>query len=120
MLINKDIGKGFTEVLTPVAQATTDAYADVAGSKIDTGPRTIGSVAIVAKNTHAANDINWKILASIDDVTYVEVQAEATIQQVSVGTPYTVGPAPYRFYKVQVKSTLAGTPGTAIIHVIAK
>ena len=46
-----------TEILTPDAQATVDAYADVAGSKIDTGLRT--SVAIVLKNTHGSKSLDF-------------------------------------------------------------
>ena len=120
MQILKDSGKGFTTILTPTAQTTTNSYVDLSGSKIDTGDKGIGSLAIVLKNTHAANDINWKILGSIDDTTYVEIVAEETVQEVSTGTAYSVATAPYRYYKVQVKTTSAGNHGTAVVHVIAK
>lgn len=119
MQILKDSGKGFTTILTPSAQTTTDAYADVAGSVIDTGDKSIGSLAIVLRNTHVANDIDWKVLGSIDGSTYVEVQAEATIQQSSSGT-YSTTTAVWRYYKVQVKATVGASQGTAVAHLIAK
>jgi hypothetical protein len=105
------------EVLTPVAQATVNTYADVAGSKIDVGCKT--SLAIVCKNTHGSHSLDWKVLASIDDATYVEAQAEATLTFGSVGT-YTTTQALYRYYKVQVKSTGAGDASEATVHVISK
>jgi len=105
------------EILSPVAQATVDAYADVAGSIIDTVERE--SLAIVTENTHASKSLDWKVLGSIDGVTYVEVQAEATLAFGAVGT-YTTTMAVYRFYKVQVKSTGAGQASEATVNLIAK
>jgi hypothetical protein len=106
------------EILTPTEQATTDTYADVVGSIIDTKWRA--SLAIILKNTDTADDLDWKILGSIDGVTYVEVVAEATVQENTVGTPYAVSNPPYRYYKVQVKSTSSGNPAKATVHLIAK
>lgn len=120
MNVLKDIGKGFTELLAPDAQATINTYADVVGSKIDTAPRSGGSVAIALNNTDVANDLDWKILGSIDDDTYYEVVAEATVQEASSGTPYTISQAPYRYYKVQVKSTSGGNHAIAVVTVVAK
>jgi len=105
------------EILSPVAQATVDAYADVVGSIIDTVERE--SLAIVTQNTHGAKSLDWKVLGSIDGVTYVEVQAEATLTFGTVGT-YTTTMAVYRFYKVQVKSTGAGQASEATVNLIAK
>lgn len=119
MQILKDTGKGFTTILTPTAQTTTDNYADVSGSIIDTGDKSIGSIAIVMRNTHAANDLNWKVLGSIDGTTYIEVQAEATIQQEGSGT-YTATVSVWRYYKVQVKATVGAAQATAAVHLIAK
>ena len=105
------------EVLTPTAQTTTDDYADVTNGTIDTIDKE--SVAMVMKNTHGANAIKWKVLASIDGTTYVEVQAEATLTFGTTGT-FTSSLALYRYYKAQVKSSVGATAGTATLHVIAK
>lgn len=105
------------EILTPVAQATADAYADVVGSKIDTVDKD--SVAITTLNSDAANSLDWKVLGSIDDVSYVEVQAEATLAFGALGS-YSVAQAPFRYYKVQVKSTVPATPSEATVSAIAK
>lgn len=105
------------EVLTPSAQNSTNDYADVSGSTIDAGCRT--SVAIVCKNTHGANSLDWKVMASIDGTTYVEAQAEATLAAAAVGT-YSTSQALYRYYKVQVKSTVGGAAAQATVHVIGK
>lgn len=106
-----------SEILSPVAQATVNAYADVAGSIIDTVERE--TLAIVLQNTHGANSLDWKVLGSIDGITYVEVQAEATLAFGAVGT-YSVAKAVYRFYKVQVKATVAGSQAEATVNLIAK
>lgn len=105
------------EVLTPTAQATTNSYADVAGSQIDAA--YYDNVAIVIKNTDGADDLDWKVLASIDGTTFVEVQAEETLGE-GVTDSYTTSPVLYRYYKVQVKSTVPGSHATAAVHVIAK
>ena len=117
--ILKDTGKGFTTVLTPAAQTTTNSYADVLGSKIDTADKSIGSIAFVMQNTHVSNDLDWKVLGSIDDSTYVEVQAGATIQQ-SANSSYSAVVSVWRYYKVQVRATVSASQATAVVHVIAK
>lgn len=109
--------KSLVTVLIPTAQTTTNSYADVSGSIIDTLLQS--SVAIVLKNTHGSNSIDWKVLASIDGTTYVEAQAEATLTTGTTGT-YSQSVALYRFYKVQVKATSSGNQGTAQAHLIAK
>lgn len=105
------------EILTPVAQATTNAFADVVGSVIDMVEKE--SLAVVMKNTHGANSLDWKVLGSIDGTTYVEVQASATLAFGAVGT-YTISLAVYRYYKLQVKATVGGSQAEATASLISK
>lgn len=105
------------EVLTPTAQASTNSFADVTGSKIDTLYRE--SLAMVMKNTHGANGLSWKVLASIDDVTYVEVQASANLAAAATGS-YTEAVPKYRYYKVQIKSQTNDQAAEGTMSVIAK
>jgi hypothetical protein len=105
------------EILTPVAQTTTDNYADVVGSKLDAA--CYESVAFTCKNTGGANGLKWQVLASIDDITYETVQSEAVIAFGASGS-YTVSPAPYRYYKVQVKAQVGASQTTAVVAVIGK
>ena len=116
----KETRKNFleTEILTPTAQATTNDYADIVDGEIDT--LFARSLAIVLENTDDTNDLDWKILGSIDGSTWVEVVAEATVQEDTVGTAYTVSNPPYRHYKVQVKSTVGDAAAEATVHIISK
>jgi hypothetical protein len=111
-----------TELVEPVYvapsdQETTNDYADVTGSKIDTFSKKL--VSYTCTNTDGANAIKWKVLASNDDVTYVEAQAEAALAAAAVGT-YTATAAPYRYYKVQVKASVGGAQGDARVRGMSK
>jgi len=99
----------------PADQATTAAYVDVAGSKMDAfNSKYIG---FTCKNTHAANSIKWKVLMSMDDVTYVEAQAEAVLAALAVGTfVASATQIAYRYFKVQVLDSVGGTHGTAQVR----
>lgn len=102
------------DVVTIGVQTTTASYVDLADSIIDTA--NCSSVAYVVKNTHATLTIKYKIMGSIDGITYVEVQAEASLAAVSgVGSYSTTNPV-WRYYKVQViNNSGAGTAsGSAI------
>lgn len=102
---------------TPATQETTNAYLDVAGSKLDT--LALSNVVYTIKNTDAVNSLDWKVLASIDDTTYIEVQAEATV--IATGSSsYTATNTPYRYFKVQVKATVGGAQGDAQVRGYAK
>lgn len=88
------------QVGTMAAQTTTASYADLTDSKVDAANSS--SIAYIVKNTHATLSIKYKIMGSIDDATYVEVQAEASLAAVSgVGSYSTTNPV-WRYYKVQV------------------
>jgi len=105
--------------VAPANQASVNAYADVVGSKLDSQGKT--RVVYTILNAHAANALKWKVLASVDDVTYVEVEAEAEV--VATASSSWVADATetsYRYFKVQIKSSLAGTPGMAQVRGYAK
>jgi hypothetical protein len=102
--------------VNPADQETTNAYADVDGSLIDTYGKSI--ISYTCKNTDGANSIDWKVLASNDGTTYIEAQAEASLAAAAVGTFTSI--AYYRYYKVQVKATVADSQGDAQIEGISK
>jgi hypothetical protein len=106
-----------SEVLTVGSQTTTASFADFAGSKIDAGVRT--TVAMVIKNTGGANGLSWKVLGSIDDVTYVEAQASRNVA-FGASDSYTTNPALYRYYKMQIVDQVGGSHTTATGSVIGK
>lgn len=106
-----------SKYVAPANQATTNTYADVVGSKIDTYSQKL--VSYICVNAHVANSIDWKVLGSNDDTSYVEVQAEATLAAAAIGS-YTSTAAPYRYYKIQVKATVGNSQGTADVSGMAK
>jgi len=105
--------------VSPADFTTANAYADVTGSKIDSSGKT--RVVFTILNSHAANGITWKALASIDDVTYAEVKAEATLAALA-SSSYVASATDtsYRYFKLQAKSTVGGSHGTAQVRGYAK
>ncbi len=103
--------------VTPAAQASVNAYADVIGSTLDT--QMYGSVAYTLVN--ATQTISWKVLgANASDFSdAVEVQAEADVLA-AASASYSATVAVWRYYKVQIKSKVAGVHGTATVRGIAK
>lgn len=105
--------------VSPADYTTTDNYADVTGSLLDTQEGKYTTFTI--KNTHATNAIKWKVLASNDNSTFVEVKAEAVVAAVSTDKfEPTIGQMGYRYYKVQAASNVAATPGTAQVRGYSK
>lgn len=104
---------------SPAEQATVNAWADVAGSALDT--LHCGSVAYTILNTHVANGLNWKVLASNDAAfaASVEVQASALVAAQASGS-YSAAVAVWRYYKVQVQSAVAGSHAAAVVVGVAK
>lgn len=103
----------------PAAQATTNAWTDVAGSALDA--LHCGSVAYTLRNTDGANGLNWKVLAS-NDVAFaasVEVQASALVAAQASGS-YSATVAVWRYYKIQVQSAVGGAHATAVVAGVAK
>lgn len=112
------------ETLAPVTVAPDDftsanAYADVTGGMIDAQGKT--RVVFTIVDTHTANGITWKVLASIDNVTYVEVEAEATLAALATASWIaSATETSYRYFKIQVKSTVGAAHGTAQVRGYAK
>jgi len=105
--------------VAPANQDSVNAYADVAGSKIDSLGKT--RVVFTILNAHAANAIKWKVLASVDDVTYVEVEAEAALNaQAASSWVADATETSYRFFKIQIKSSVEGSAGTAQVRGYSK
>lgn len=103
----------------PADQESVNAYGDVAGSKLDAEGKS--RVVYTITNTDDANSITWKVLASIDDSTYVEVKAEATLAAAAISSyEATAVQAAYRYFKIQVKSTVGGSHGDAQVRGYAK
>lgn len=127
-----------SQSLSPANQASTDAFADVAGSKVDTLQRGEKFLAFLLKEVGGTNGITYRLQGSINDVTYTnivgpidatgaedldgEVAVVANGSQEWFVTPeYDSGAkAAYRHYKVQVKATVALNQGTAQVRIFAK
>ena len=106
-------------MVSPASQNSANSYTDVAGSKIDT--LAANHVVFTILNAHIANSIDWKVLASIDDSTYVEIKSEATLTASSASSfEATSAQIAYRYFKVQIKSTVSSTHGTAQVRGYAK
>lgn len=110
------------ETLAPVSASpadytTTANYVDI--GKIDAQGKT--RVAYVITNAHAANGIKWKVLGSIDDVTYVELEAEAIVAgTVSSSWVASATETSYRYFKVQAKDEGGAAHGTVQLRGYAK
>lgn len=81
-------------------QTATASYVDLAGSKVDT--INSSSLAYVVKNAHATLTTKWKVMASNDDVSYVEAQAEASVAANGGLASYARQNPEYRYYKIQI------------------
>jgi len=112
------------ETMAPVSVApanftSADAYGDVVGSKIDAQGKT--RVVYTVYNAHEANSITWKVLASLDDTTYVEVEAEAALAALATGSWVASAiETSYRYFKIQAKSTVGAAHGTVQVRGYAK
>ena len=108
-----------SQVVTPAAQASTDTYADVAGSTLD----TLGyqSVAYTCVNAHATRVLHWKVIGGNDSAfaDAVTVQAEADIAGTAVAN-YSATVAVWRYYKVQIQSQDSGLACNATVRGICK
>ena len=105
--------------VAPANQTTTNAYADVVGSTLDT--LNLRSVSYTILNVHATLTIKWKVLGAnaADFSDAVEVKAEASLAAASAAVGgYSTTQAVWRYYKVQVLDDSGH--GTARVHGIAK
>jgi hypothetical protein len=106
-------------VVTPAAQATANDWAPVAGSTIDA--LCYRSLAYTLRNSHGANGLNWRVIASNDAAfaATVEAQASALVAAGASGA-YAVAQAPYRYYRAEVQSAVPGDHATAVVVGLAK
>lgn len=102
--------------VNPTAQASVAAYADVAGSTLDT--LYFKSVSYTLIN--ADQTITYQILAG-NRADFADAVVVKTANILAAGTDtYAVAQAPYRYYKVQIKDAVGGTHGTTGVYGLAK
>lgn len=89
-----------SQTVTLPVQTTTASYVDLAGSVIDA--RTASALAYVLKNAHASLTAKYTVYGSIDGITYVVVQVEATIAAAGGTATYSVVNPAYGYYKVGI------------------
>jgi hypothetical protein len=103
--------------VSPANYTATADYVDIA--KIDAEGKT--RVVYTILNAHAANGIKWKVLASVDDSTYVELEAEAIVAGLASSSwVASATETSYRYFKVQVKDEGGAAHGTAQVRGYAK
>lgn len=104
--------------VSPADQVTTNSFALIVGSTLDTLNNL--AVSFTVENT-GVNSIDWKVLGgNVSDLSDgVEVQASATILTTAFDS-YSSSVAVFRYYGVQVKSTVPASVGTAVLHGITK
>lgn len=107
------------EIVTPASQATENAWAAVAGSVMDA--LHYASVSFTILNSHGAHGLNWRVMASNDAAfaVTVEVQASALVAA-SASDDYAVAQAPYRYYRIDVQTAVAGDHADAVVVGLAK
>lgn len=105
------------DIVAPVGQLSTNAYVVLTGSGMDLRAwRSLAyTIAVIT------NDVTWEVYgANASDYSDEQaVQAGASVAAAATGT-YAVTQAPYAYYRVKVKSTVAETHGTATLRGIAK
>jgi hypothetical protein len=103
--------------VTPDVTATTNAYVDI--GLLDAEGKT--RVVYTIKNEHATRVIDWKVLASVDNVTFIELKAEATLAGVTASSwVASATETSYRYFKLQVKSDSAGLTANVTVRGYAK
>lgn len=108
---------GKCSIVSPAAQASTNAYAAITGSTL-----TMKEYLALAYTIKVAtNAIKWKVQGanSSDFSDAVDVQAEATVAAAAVGY-YAVSIAPYIYYRVVIIDDAAPNHGTVTLVGVAK
>ncbi len=102
---------------SPANYTTTASYADI--GLMDAHGKT--RVVYVITNAHATNGIKWKVLASVDNVTYVELEAEAVVAGLASSSWVAdATETSYRYFKVQTKDEGGAAHGTVTLRGYAK
>lgn len=103
------------ETVAPAPLASTNSL--VALADIDTGPWKALAYTIKV----ATNSVDWTVFganaADYSDEQIVQVEAAVAAAGKSA---YVVAQAPYRYYRVKIKSTTPGASGTATVVGLAK
>lgn len=104
--------------VSPAAQASTNAYAAVTDSELDVTWQK--SVAYTIENS-GADTIDWRVVAgnASDFSDAIIVQVEAAVVAAAFDD-YSVVTAVWKHYRVEVKSTVADTPGGATVLGVGK
>lgn len=120
-----------------LVQTTTDSYATVTGSQIDTYAYGCTRVGYRIKETGGANGITAKVRGSIDGSNWTDLTTLDSAGSEAGGVDQTIAAsatllafitpefdagakAGFRFYDVQVKATGAGSQGEATVNGFAK
>ena len=103
--------------VTPAAQASTNAWAAVTGSDLDT--QMFGSISYTLVN--AAQTIQWRVVAgNASDFSDASIiQAAADVLAAGVAS-YSASVAAWRYYRVEILDKVGGTHGTSTVRGIAK
>lgn len=97
-----------------VSQASTNSYVDLGGSGTYWDKLGYRAATMQIWNTGLVNDINYKVLGSLNGVDYdIEIVEETTLQEndydlIDIGEFSEATYIPY--VKIQIKSTVADTP----------
>jgi hypothetical protein len=113
----KYLSSAIFDTVAVTAQDATDTLTAVSGSNLDARKRTSLSYTLKI----ATQNVRWSVFAanSEDYSDEAVVQAEATVTAGSVGT-YSVAPAPFGFYRIKMRTAVAGVVGSATIAGLAK
>ena len=98
-------------VAKAVAQATTVAYVDLADSIIDSGPFRYVSYTLACLTQNSL----YKIIGSNDGDNWFDVVAEQAISAAAIDSQAITAPT-FRYYKVQIKESVAGGTISAVGH----
>jgi len=113
-----NVGRAASTV-SPADYTTTDTFANVPGSVLDT--LNSQCVSYTVKNTGATNTISYQVLGgNLSDLSDAQVvQVSADLAPAAVGS-YSATVAVWRYYAVQAKSKVAASPSTVQVRGIAK
>lgn len=102
---------------TPAAQLTTDADVVLAGSEL-----TVFAVGPLSYTLRAVtNAITWTVFGGNDSAFSDEtiIQSATSVAANATGT-FTVTSAPFLYYRVKIRATVAASQGTATLRGVAK
>jgi hypothetical protein len=100
-----------------VVQVSTNSTVVASGSELDV--TQYGSLAYTI--VVATNDVKWTVFAAnVSDYSDEVIVNAATNVVAGTNSSYSVGAAPFRFYRVKIIDNVGGTHGTATINGVGK